>query len=324
MISRLKAKFRLKNSYRQAEKIMKERAVNFYRAFSNLPPERFKGVAAVYAFCRYADDLVDKSHTKRDEQTILKSLLDLENALKFLYSEKDTSGSFSSDNSVFHQIWWPAFEETVKKFNIPQTSFLMQIEGQRMDLSPDDIKTFDEFIEYCRLVASSVGLMMLPFLVKPDKEMDESFVKSCEDLGIAMQITNILRDVGEDLREKNKLYLPASLMEEYGITRTELESLSKHSTEEKIEDLIPQNFISLWEKLASIADDYYASFEKKLSYFHTDCVASVFAAARMYRGIADAVREASYNCFTKRCYTPERIRRAVIAEADVIKHCIRF
>ncbi|UTC75830.1 phytoene/squalene synthase family protein [Treponema sp. OMZ 792] len=308
---------------------MKERAVSFYQAFSNLPPERFKGVAAVYAFCRYADDLVDKKPIDGGEKNILKSLLDLENALKFLYSKESGSALYSkgmgvkpNDNPVLQEDWWPAFEHTVKKFDIPLKGFLMQIEGQRMDLSPDDIKTFDEFIEYCRLVASSVGLMMLPFLVKSDKEMDDGFVKSCEDLGIAMQITNILRDVGEDLREKNKLYLPASLLEEYGITKKELEDLARQSTEECIETLIPQNFILLWEKLASIADDYYASFGKRLSYFHPSCVMPLFAAARMYRGIADAVREASYNCFTKRCYTTEKMRNAVLAQVKELKQRI--
>ncbi|UTC82920.1 phytoene/squalene synthase family protein [Treponema denticola] len=302
----------------KAEKIMKEKAVTFYQAFSNLPPERFKGVTAVYAFCRYADDLVDKHMIDRDEKTILKSLFDLENAVKFIYSNE--KGSYSDKNPVLQEDWWPAFEHTVKKINISSKGFFMQINGQRMDLSSNDIKTFDEFIEYCRLVAGSVGLMMIPFLVRSEKDMDEDFVKSCEELGIAMQITNILRDVGEDLREKNKVYLPASLLEKYGITRKELETLSKYSSEERIEDLIPKKFISLWEKLASIADGYYASFEKKLSYFHPDCAAIVFAAAMMYRGIADAVREASYNCFTKRCYTPEHIRKAVIVEAKLINH----
>ena len=124
---------RLTASYMEAERIMKERATSFYQAFRHLPFDRFQSVAAVYAFCRYADDTVDADVDGRNREKVLLQLDELENWLKSLYNDSlprlDLAG----------QIWTHAFIDAIHQYNIPVDSFLLQIEGQRSDADFHDL-----------------------------------------------------------------------------------------------------------------------------------------------------------------------------------------
>lgn len=299
----------LTTSYHAAEEILKDRATSFYQAFHQLPTERFQGVAAVYAFCRYADDTVDQA-SLRQKGSELEQLDRLEAKLRAMYTEQH-NWELSDD-----QPWWPAFADTVRRFAIPIDSFLHQIEGQRRDADFSDVQTMGELLEYCRLVAGSVGTMLLPLLVADDADLDNSeFVHACQSLGVGMQITNILRDVGEDLKTRNRIYLPADLLKEYRITRVELLELAACTDESRLQAAIPQSFILLWERLAMLADEYYFEYENWISWFHPSCQIPLTSAALVYRAIADAVRGQSYNCFSKRCYTDAATRAVLIASA---------
>lgn len=299
----------LTTSYHAAEEIMKDRATSFYQAFHQLSTERFQGVAAVYAFCRYADDTVDQA-SLRQKGSELEQLDRLEAKLRAMYTEQH-NWELSDD-----QPWWPAFADTVRRFAIPIDSFLHQIEGQRRDADFSDVQTMGELLEYCRLVAGSVGTMLLPLLVADDADLDNSeFVHACQSLGVGMQITNILRDGGEDLKTRNRIYLPADLLKEYRITRVELLELAACTDESRLQAAIPQSFILLWERLAMLADEYYFEYENWISWFHPSCQIPLTSAALVYRAIADAVRGQSYNCFSKRCYTDAATRAVLIASA---------
>lgn len=299
----------LTTSYHAAEEIMKDRARSFYQAFHQLPTERFQGVAAVYAFCRYADDTVDQA-SLRQKDSAMEQLDRLEAKLRAMYTQRH-NWELSDD-----QPWWPAFADTVRRFAIPIDSFLHQIEGQRKDADFSDVQTMEELLEYCRLVAGSVGTMLLPLLVADDADLDNSeFVHACQSLGVGMQITNILRDVGEDLKTRNRIYLPADLLKEYRITRVELLELVACTDKSRLQAAIPQNFILLWERLAKLADQYYFQYENWISWFHPSCQIPLTSAALVYQAIADAVRLQSYNCFSKRCYTDAATRAFLIASA---------
>jgi phytoene synthase len=293
----------LNAAYKFARQIMKERAASFYQAFSKLPEERFLSVAAVYAFCRSADDIVDAAGNDKYKQEARQKLSKLEEGLKSLYKG-------SSSVSDYYP-WWPAFADTVYKYQIHIKSFLQQIEGQRRDLDFKDIQTLEELVDYCRLVAGSVGTMLLPILADDEADTsDPGFIKACEGLGIAMQITNILRDVGEDLKLRNRIYIPADMLLSQGLTRKNLEDITLNN------EAIPKSFISVWEALAQTADEYYKAYEPWLFKFHSSCQLPLTAAAMSYRAIADAVRKEDYNCFTKRCYTSSSARAKIIVEAE--------
>ena len=306
------AKASLIKSYGLAEKIMKDRAASFYQAFRHLPKERFQGVAALYAFCRYADDTVDRDDQGQQKGQTLESLNRLEQKLWLVYGANQAENG--SDGQEL--LWWPAFEDIVSRFEIPIDSFLRQIDGQRMDAAFEGLRTIEELVAYGRLVAGSVGTMMLPLLAADESDRTEpEFIKACENLGVGMQITNILRDVGEDLRTRRRLYIPEELLIKHGVPRYELEQLALNSDGALPEAPIPDGFIQLWEELAQLADTYYQAYEKWIFWFHPTCQISLVAAALIYRAIGDAVRAESYNCFTKRCYTDAKTRSALIIEA---------
>lgn len=288
----------LEQSYAHCKEVMKEKAVSFYEAFKHLPRERFQGVWALYGFCRYVDDVTDEDEVEESKKK--EALYALRKDVEALYERGDHEADYP---------FWPAFKDTIKSFNIEAQGFYMQLEGQASDLDFKDIETLENLLEYSRLVAGSVGLMMAPLLVK-EGSLSEEVKQACTDLGIAMQLTNILRDVGEDLRERGRMYLPKSLLEEHGVKKEELLLLSK----ERI-PTVPVSFILLWEKLSDISDDYYLSFFKEVKAFHEKALMPVIASALIYRGIASSVRKNHYNCLSKRNYTDTFTRLKLLGDA---------
>ncbi len=295
-------------SYDAAVAIMKARAVNFHHAFRFLPKARFRGVAALYAFCRAADDISDGDAAGDAMERL--------DALEKVIVRFFEAGRKPGCEPVGFEgaPWWAALEDAIVRFDVPVESFLRQIEGQRMDAAFGGIRDADELVRYARLVAGSVGTMLLPLLSQDGiNARNPEFIRACENLGVGMQITNILRDVGEDLRLRNRIYLPADMLDAHGISREQLMALAFES-EESLPS-VPQGFIGLWEALAQMAEPYYRDYENWLCHFHPACRVPLVAAARIYRAIADAVRAASYDCFTRRCYTSAQTRDQIVKEA---------
>lgn len=297
----------LQRSSEAAEDIMKQRAKSFYEAFRRLPEERFQGVCALYAFNRYADDLADGNAFGKTREERLLALEELERNVKNLYHEEDHS-------SPLEESFWPAFEDTVTSWGIPLDALLLQIEGQKSDLSFQKIITLEELKEYSRKVAGSVGRMMVPLLALDEKlAEDPEFLRSCEELGIGMQITNILRDVGEDLRDRDRLYLPSDLLEVYGIKEDILRELSLK--EAFTEESLPGGFIPMVEHLMDLANPLYEGIASYLPYFHPAARTPLLSAALLYQGIHGAIRKSRYNVFTKRCYTDSMTRAKLVLKA---------
>ena len=300
-------------SFTAALDIMKARAVSFYSAFSMLPADRFQAVAAVYAFCRFADDAADSLQPGEAERA-LDQLARLEGLVQRLYQAKEGQDEGLLEQAGDQLLWLPAFAANIRRFGLPPGPFLDQLAGQRWDIRFTSIQDTDQLIRYARLVAGSVGLMLLPMLAR-DREAagHPGLRKACEELGIAMQITNILRDVGEDLRLRGRLYLPLDLLRAQGLEQEQLLALA-HSTAAG-SPAIPQAFIRLWETLAALADRFYQPIASWLCFLHPACRAPLLAAAHSYRAIADAVRAEGYNCFSRRCYTSQETRRAIFRQA---------
>lgn len=298
----------LAKSYEYCRKIMRDRAKSFYEAFRQLPEERFSGVAALYAFNRYADDLADGDSFGNPPENPLLALEKLENHLRTLYH-----GGVQSESPCLEPFWL-AFEDTVSSWGVPLSPLLLQLEGQKSDVVFDELVTMKDLMNYSRKVAGSVGLMMVPLLAADEKLAEDAlFLKACEDLGIGMQLTNILRDVGEDLRERGRVYLPTKMLRAHGLDQQTLFRLS--TGEELTEDAVPQSFITLAEDLMSLADGYYESIRGYLSYFHPAARTPLLAAALLYQGIHGAIRRSHYNVFTKRCYTDALTRAKLVLKA---------
>ena len=306
----------LRQSFKTCDRIMADRAKSFYQAFRLLPSDRFRAVAALYAFNRYVDDLVDNDIVHHDRDEVVSRLNQQEACLSALYEA--TAQPDETDYSYFYDMdWWPAFEQTVLEYGIPFEPLVNQIRGQMMDLESYRIQTIDDLLTYSGHVAGSVGIMMLPLLLKRSEDFSNpDLQKACMRLGIGMQLTNILRDVGEDYRKFRRIYIPEELLKKHNVDAALIAELAVFEGDpDALAARIPQNFVTIWEDISQIADHHYQDIVQYIQYFHSSARFPLMAAAYSYHGIADAVRDSVYNCFTQRNYTSPSIRSELIAKA---------
>ncbi|WP_257964286.1 phytoene/squalene synthase family protein [Bacillus sp. UMB0728] len=256
------------------ERIIKKHSKSFYYAFSQLPCEKANAVYAIYAFCRTADECADGKHSSKKKVQLLRQLkkeLDL-----------------FKDHAELDKPLWRALRHVFNTYEMDIRPFYDQLTGQSMDLSFTTPNTMKELERYSYYVAGSVGLMLLPIISsKPASNLPSTVVS----LGVAMQITNILRDVGEDYHEKKRIYLPGEEMSHFQYTQNDLHK-----------GLINEHFIGLWEKLAARAEALYNEFLLSIELLDADSRIPVYLSAHVYRGILDAVRNNGYQCLTRRNY----------------------
>jgi phytoene synthase len=205
----------LKEGFRQARAVTKEFARSFYFASLFLPADKQKAAYAVYAICRKSDETVDSENFGDKEKLVKK----LEDDIRLAYSQKQLK-----------QPLLLAFRQAVNDYAIPGEYFETLLEGMRMDISVNRYADFKSLREYCYKVAGVVGLMILKIFGYKEKNAEEYAVK----LGIAMQLTNILRDIKEDLA-RQRIYLPIDEMDKFGVSAATLE---KGKVDEKIIQLL--------------------------------------------------------------------------------------
>jgi phytoene synthase len=192
---------RLRKAYAYCQGVTRRSSSNFYYAFRLLTPERRAALYAVYAFCRFIDDIAD-DQTRRAPATLLARWRE---ELDSVYGGAPT-----------HPVSY-ALADAVQRFRLPQEHFLDLIRGVEMDLTQRRYATFDELYQYCYRVASTVGLLCIEIFGYQRQSARDYAV----DLGIAFQLTNILRDVLEDAR-RGRLYLPLEDLRRFDCTEAEL------------------------------------------------------------------------------------------------------
>ncbi|WP_373761418.1 phytoene/squalene synthase family protein [Jeotgalibaca porci] len=284
----------LKKDYAYCEKVIKVSSKSFYTAFSKLPKDKAKAVYAIYAFCRQADDTVDAN-----EPLALKkeNLAILEAELK----------EFEKGKTPNHPMW-RALRDVFNRYAMTTSPFYDQLEGQKRDLDFQEITDLAALKDYSYYVAGSVGLMLLPILATKSG-ITESLKESAVSLGVAMQITNILRDVGEDYRENKRVYLPTELLDRHQVDLAQ-----------NIEKGADKNFIALWEELAEESSRGYVEFEDSISHYDSDCRFPVLVSSKLYSGIMDSVRKNNYDCLSKRNYVPEaRMMELILETRKILK-----
>jgi len=196
-----------------ATAITRQSNSSFYYSFSLLPRQKREAIHTVYAFCRTTDDIVDE---ERDE--VKKSIL-----LRKWRSELGKALHATSSYPLLNQL-----SLTATRFHIPVEHFYDLIRGMEMDLSKTRYRTFEELREYCYLVASSVGLMCRKIF----GYRNESTRDYAINLGIALQLTNILRDIKDDAK-RGRIYIPQEDMVRFGYTEDDL--LNSRYTPEFVE-----------------------------------------------------------------------------------------
>ena len=192
----------LEESYAYCTDLTRRRARNFYYAFITLPKEKRKAIYAAYAFCRLSDDYSDEDIPLSDKSLLLSGLSDL--------VEKAFDGA--PDSEVF-----VALLDASNRYGIPKEYFHEIIKGVEMDLVYCRYENFEELYRYCYRVASVVGLVCIEIFEYTDPKAREY----ATDMGIAMQLTNILRDIEEDCG-RGRVYLPQDELEKFGVTEESL------------------------------------------------------------------------------------------------------
>ncbi len=268
----------LSSLYAQAAAATEAGSKSFYFATRFFPPDLARSAHAIYWFCRTTDDLVDEAPTVDQGR---RNLGEWEQAVR--------SGFMGARprNPILR-----AFFDTVDRHQIPAEYPLDLIEGCRMDLNQVRYRNFAELRVFCYRVASTVGLMMCKVIGFRQPGLEESALPKAIDLGIAMQLTNILRDVGDDLR-LGRIYLPQDEMEEFGYTPDDLAA-------RRIND----PFRRLMAAQAKRARDYYASAEPGIAMLNPRGAYSVKIASDVYRQILAVIERNHYQVFERRAVVP--------------------
>ena len=178
--------------------------------------------------------------------------------------------------------------------------FQDMIGGMRMDLEKMRYETFDELYEYCYRVAGSVGLMTTPIMgIDPDyKGPLEPVYRAALSLGAANQLTNILRDVGEDAQQRGRIYVPLEDLDRFGIAESEILSGMFSRSNGKIDD----RWRAFMKFQIARARSYYREAEVGVQMLQKDARWPVWTALIVYSQILDAIEENDYDNLTKRAY----------------------
>jgi phytoene synthase len=282
------ASFALSRSYRWCERLARREAGNFYHAFRLLPGSRRRAMCALYSFFRIADDLADGPGSPADKGRMLdRWQQSLEQALQ---------GRFS------HPLH-PALQHAVASYQVPPEYLLAVLDGVRMDLAPAVYATFDDLYRYCWHVASAVGLACIHVW----GYSDEQAKTHAESAGIAFQLTNILRDLGEDAARR-RIYLPAEDLERFGYRPEQLLHGERNAA-----------FRELMGFELARARRYYDAALPLVQLLQPDARAVFLVMLRTYRSLLDVIESRDYDVFGERIRVAGWWKLAILLRAVPVR-----
>lgn len=287
------------NPYEYCRSIMEKHAKTFYLASQRLPLSDRKHFWSIYAYCRAVDNIADELFLN-DPFKGIEELESVKGDLILSYN-----GQYDGKDPIFI-----ALSQTFRSYKFRIEPFLELIEGARWDLLKIPINTVDDLIYYSRLVAGSVGAMLLPIISnEPD-----SLYESAYNYGVFMQIVNIIRDVGEDMRDRNRIYIPTDLLNEYSI-----------SVEDIRKGIITRNYKAMIERLMEIAEKIFFENVRTVWKLKKEVRTAIYLAGIWYLEILNAVRFSNYNNLTKRNYVPKLLKyMAIIGGYKIRKKVAKF
>ncbi len=275
----------LNDSYEACRKETAQWAKTFYLGTMLLPPTKRKAIWAIYVWCRRTDELMDGPDAQNRPISELSDRLDdWEEKTRRIFDGyvEDGLGAVLAD--------------TISRFPQSIKPYLDMIEGQRMDLNMHRYQTFKDLELYCYRVAGTVGLMTqgvmgldpayttAPWSSSPDPS------EAAIALGIANQLTNILRDVGED-RGRGRIYLPLEDLKRFS-----------YSEEQLMAGVINSNWKELMQFQLKRAREWFAKSEAGVRWLSSDARWPVWTSLMLYRGILDSIEKLDYDVFNNRAY----------------------
>lgn len=256
-------------SYEHCRNLAWVAARNFYYGFALLPAPKRDALCALYAFMRKADDISDSEGNQQKKDQGLKAWRNaLDQALK---------GNYNGNKL------WPAFHHTIEHYRIPPAYFHDLMDGAEMDLSVRRYETFEDLSRYCYCVAGTVGLCCVHVFGFQDRKVLDLAPK----LGIAFQMTNILRDVAEDFA-MGRVYLPQTDLKQFGCTEQDLSSKAAGPA-----------FVQLMRFEADRAWSLYEEGSKLLSLVDRDSRAALWTLMRIYSGVLAKIESIHYDVLAR-------------------------
>lgn len=253
----------LEASYEHCTAVARARAKNFYWSFVLLPRAKRRAMCAVYAFMRECDDLSDGPRASAEAMAQWRADLDR------------TLGGTPAGHPI-----WPALLDTVERFRIPHRYLHEMIDGVQSDLTAHVFETFDELYRYCYLVASVVGLTIIHIF----EFEDPSAPALAEKCGIAFQLTNIIRDAGED-QAMGRVYLPQDDLRRFGVARLDQDT---------------PELRRLLAHYGARARTYYDEARPLIAMMHRDSRASLWALIEIYSRLLRRIDESGYGVLERR------------------------
>ena len=258
----------LAEAYAMCRDVAHRHGPNFSVGFRFLPRAKRDAVYATYAFCRFVDDVVDEN----PGQDVVQGIDRWEEELDRCYAGRPTRPVTV------------ALADTASRYPIPKEAFSGLIEGCRMDLVKNRYANFDELMVYSDLVATTISTMSLAIFGYRDREaLDRG-----RDLATAFQLTNILRDVGDDI-DKDRIYLPQDEMSRFGVTEDDLRRRD-----------VSEGFAELMKFQIQRVRDHYDRAERILSLIEPDARRCTCLMGSVYYRICNRIEELGYRVFDRR------------------------
>jgi 15-cis-phytoene synthase len=289
----------VEHAYLECREIARREAKNFYYSFRVLPQHKSDAMCAVYAFMRRADDIADdESLPIAERRQVMADWMD---------DWRVVQAGGASDDAVF-----VAVRDTQRRFGISDELLGQLVQGTAMDLDVEPggavqtYATFEELYRYCYLVASVVGLVCIKIFGYSDVRAE----KLAEETGIAFQLTNILRDVKEDV-ERGRVYLPLDLLHEFGVSLERVKELGAGASLKGEER-------AMLASLGAKADGYYASAKKLLPLIDRDSRAALWVLVTIYHGLLKRIEAAKGDVFSRRARVSTAAKLSILGQGMVM------
>lgn len=283
----MKTSVSVDESYKHCQQLTAKYAKTFYLGTLLLNPTKRRSIWSIYAWCRRTDELVDGPGAA---MTTPETLDSWEQRLELIFAGHPVD-SFDV-----------ALVDTIQRFPVEIQPFKDMIAGQRMDLYRSRYETFEELNIYCYRVAGTVGLMSTAVMGIDTQQNTAAWnreqplyipTSQAVALGIASQLTNILRDVGEDAR-RGRIYLPQEDLAQFN-----------YSEEDLFKGVIDERWRALMHFQIQRAREFYKQAEKGISYLSADARLPVWASLMHYSQILGRIEDNNYDVFNQRAYVPQ-------------------
>ena len=280
--------YSIKEAYEYCHRLAKKADSNFYLGIRFFPKPKRDAFFACYAFFRYVDDITDEYIGEKDYVTKL---------IQRWETDLDRAYEGEADHPIMI-----ALAHAVKAYNIPKAPFKGLILGCKMDQTIRRYETFDDLLKYCELVASTISTVSISIIGYKDKKAFEYG----RYLGLAFQLTNIIRDIAVDAK-KGRIYLPLNELKRFEYGESDL-----------LNGVVDERYINLMRFQVKRAREYYMNAKQLLSYIDTDCKLAISLSGAAYLSILNMIEQKKFDVY-KNKFKLSEYDKSVLVLKNMIK-----